>query len=138
MRKLFSILSILVLLTSCDDGDITLESFNFEGQTILDCDANDLLEENLLFKTKNDELLLLIDKKNNLEIAVRELSTKTNFNSLEVKTDQELLLFCKLVKFPSHGLIVRKLKDDFSHLILSTPELHKTKGHGSTGKCTTI
>lgn len=59
MRKLFSILSILVLLTSCDDGDITLESFNFEGQTILDCDANDLLEENLLFKTKNDELLLI-------------------------------------------------------------------------------
>ena len=52
MRKLFSILSILVLLTSCDDGDITLESFNFEGQTILDCDANDLLEENLLFKRK--------------------------------------------------------------------------------------
>lgn len=81
----------------------------------------------LYFVPADDELLLLIDKENNLEIAVRELSTKTNFNSLEVKTDQELLLFCKQVKFPSHGLIVRKLKDDFSHLEKGISDMEKLK-----------
>jgi len=54
MKNIFISLLIIITFSSCDDGDITLESFNFEGQTIQECTDN-----TLIFKTKNDELLLI-------------------------------------------------------------------------------
>ena len=54
MKKIIVLLLVLISLSSCDDGELTLESFNFEGQSIQKCDDN-----LLLFKTKNDELLLI-------------------------------------------------------------------------------
>jgi hypothetical protein len=59
----------------------------------------------------DDEILVLIDKKNNLEFISRELSTQTNFNGSEIKSYTELEKFSKLVKFPTHGIILRRLKD---------------------------
>lgn len=53
MKKVFTIFLTLVLL-SCDDGDITLQSFAFESQTVQKCSDN-----NLIFKIKDDELLLI-------------------------------------------------------------------------------
>lgn len=53
MRK-FWILLILFSFVSCDDGDITLQSFNFSEQTVQKCSEN-----YLIFKTKNNELLLI-------------------------------------------------------------------------------
>lgn len=53
MKKIFALL-LTVIMFSCDDGDITLQSFNFESQTIQKCSDN-----NLIFKIKNDELLLI-------------------------------------------------------------------------------
>ena len=40
----------------------------------------------IYFVHADDEFLLFIDKKNDLEIIVRELSTVTNFNGSEIKT----------------------------------------------------
>lgn len=54
MKKIFLLLFLSCICSSCDDGDITLESFNFENQEIQECTTNDLI-----FKTKGDELLLL-------------------------------------------------------------------------------
>ena len=54
MKKILLIVFSFFLFSSCDDGELTLESFNFENQTIQKCTDN-----YLLFKTKNDELLLL-------------------------------------------------------------------------------
>ena len=54
MKKILIIVFSFFLFSSCDDGELTLESFNFENQTIQKCTDN-----YLLFKTKNDELLLL-------------------------------------------------------------------------------
>ncbi|WP_130736195.1 hypothetical protein [Flavobacterium sp. J27] len=54
MKKIFFLLVLLISFSSCDDGDITLESFNFEGQNIQKCSDNFLI-----FKTKSDELLLI-------------------------------------------------------------------------------
>ncbi|MCY7408837.1 MAG: hypothetical protein LH473_01060 [Chitinophagales bacterium] len=65
----------------------------------------------------NDEFLIFIDKKNNLEIIERELSTKTNFNGAEIKTDKELIDFATSINFPSHALILRKAKDDNIEII---------------------
>ncbi len=66
----------------------------------------------IFFATADDEMLIFIDKKNDLEIVVRELTTETNFNGEEVDTELELLTFAKKVKFPSHGLILKPTKEN--------------------------
>ena len=71
----------------------------------------------IYFVPADDELLVFIDKKNNLEIIVRELSVETNFSGSEIKTEKELQEFADNSKFPSHGLILRKSKDDFSEIV---------------------
>ncbi len=64
------------------------------------------------FSYADDEFLVLIDKKNELEIVVRELSLETNFNADYVTDEKELMAFALKVKFPSHGLIIRKSDDE--------------------------
>lgn len=70
----------------------------------------------LFFVPADDELLILLDKKNDLEILERELTTETNFNGQEIRTENELSDFAREAKFPTHGLIVRKSKDDFTEV----------------------
>jgi len=71
----------------------------------------------MFFVSADDEFLIFIDKKNNYEIIVRELSTDTNFNGKEIKTEEELLAFAKAINFPSHGLILRKSKSSNDSII---------------------
>lgn len=66
----------------------------------------------MFFAPADDELVIFIDKKNELEIIARELSTKTNLNGKYVNNELELLSFAKTALFPSHGLIIRKDKDE--------------------------
>lgn len=54
MKKVFGLIIALLMVTSCDDGEITLQSFDFESQAIQKCS-----DKTILFKTKNDELLLI-------------------------------------------------------------------------------
>lgn len=65
----------------------------------------------------DDEVLLLIDRTNDLEIVARELSTETNYAAAELKSLEELNRFAERAKFPSHGLILRKAQDDFSSMV---------------------
>ena len=71
----------------------------------------------LFFIPANDEFLIFNDKLNGLEIIVRELSTDTNFNAAQVDTEKEVFEFAKAIKFPSHGLILRKAKNDFTEIV---------------------
>ncbi|MEP7229305.1 MAG: DUF6671 family protein [Ginsengibacter sp.] len=71
----------------------------------------------IFFVYADDEFLIFIDKKNNLEIIERELSLKTNFNGAEIKTEKELAEFANSIIFPSHALILRKAKDDYTEII---------------------
>jgi hypothetical protein len=66
----------------------------------------------LYFVPADDEFLLFIDKKNGLEIIARELSTETNFNGSAIKSKKNLLEFADIANFPSHGLILRKSKNE--------------------------
>lgn len=66
----------------------------------------------LFFASSDDEFLIFIDKTNELEIIVRELSLETNFNGSEIKNEQELFEFARRTKFPSHALILRKTKTE--------------------------
>jgi len=69
------------------------------------------------FLPVDEEVLLLVDKKNNREIFVRHRSVNTNFNGSVITTEKGLLKFASMVHFPSHGLILRKKKDDLSQLV---------------------
>jgi hypothetical protein len=70
----------------------------------------------LFFSPANDELVLFIDQKNNLEIVERELNTSTNFNSAYVDNLIELLDFAERALFPSHHLIMKAQNEDSSFL----------------------
>ncbi|MEW5675873.1 hypothetical protein ABGT15_06130 [Flavobacterium enshiense] len=54
MKKFFGLLVCAMLLSSCDDGDLVLESFNFDAATIQKC-----TDKEVLFKINGGELLLL-------------------------------------------------------------------------------
>jgi len=69
------------------------------------------------FVTADDEFILFLDKKNEIEIIVRELSTDTNFNGSEIKTERELFAFAEKANFPDHGLIVKNTKDNFTEIV---------------------
>lgn len=81
----------------------------------------------LFFVPADDEFLVLIDKKNDLEILARELSIKTNFSGSEIRTEEELCEFARNAKFPSHRLIVRRTKDDFSEMVKGIGDKHLLK-----------
>jgi hypothetical protein len=76
------------------------------------------------FLPVDEEVLLLVDKKNHREIFVRHLSVNTNFNGSVIKTEKELLQFASLAHFPSHGLILRKNKDDLTQLVKGIVQPH--------------
>jgi hypothetical protein len=59
------------------------------------------------FVAANDEIVLLIDQKNDLEITGRSLSLNTNFFSKEISQEKELWDFAAKANFPSHGLLLR-------------------------------
>jgi len=65
----------------------------------------------------NEEIMILLDTKNKLEIIVSVLSTETNYQGEEVRTEQELLDFASQAQFPNHKLIIRKSKTDFKGMI---------------------
>jgi hypothetical protein len=67
----------------------------------------------IFFVNADEEILVFIDKKNDLEIIVKELSTTTNFNASEIRSLRALKVFANKVGFPSHGLILRQSKNDF-------------------------
>ena len=71
----------------------------------------------IFFVNADDEFLIFIDRKNDLEIMARELSMETNFNGREVATEEELFDFADSVKFPSHGLVLRKSKNDNTDIV---------------------
>ena len=54
MKKLLVLAASVFLLQACDNGDITLESFNFDTVDVQECTTNDLV-----FKINGEELLLL-------------------------------------------------------------------------------
>ncbi|NOT74907.1 MAG: hypothetical protein HOP08_08245 [Cyclobacteriaceae bacterium] len=68
----------------------------------------------LVFVSADDELVLLLDAKANFEVMGRELSVSTNFDGSQITTVNQLIDFASHVNFPSHGVITRPSKDDYS------------------------
>jgi len=54
MYRIFGILSFLFLLTSCDDGDMSVTTFNFQNQNVSKCTEN-----TFIYKVDGSEVLIL-------------------------------------------------------------------------------
>lgn len=54
MKKIIGMFALICAFTSCDDGDIILESLNFSDVAVQKCTTN-----NVLYKVTRDELLVL-------------------------------------------------------------------------------
>lgn len=54
MKRVFSLLFFVLFLNGCDDGDLTLETINFEDVATKNCSSN-----NIIYKLKENEALLL-------------------------------------------------------------------------------
>lgn len=106
-----------------DDAITTARNKCLMAMASTDCDLAIASEgsfgphPSIYFAHADDEIVFFLDKKNELEIFVRVLTTETNFNAAELSTKDELKTFAYKANFPSHGLIIRKAKDDFSDMI---------------------
>ncbi len=60
----------------------------------------------------DDEIVMLVDQKNNIEILGRKLSAETNFGGEEASSLSEAKRIAAEFKFNSHGLILRYRKND--------------------------
>jgi hypothetical protein len=69
------------------------------------------------FLPADDEVILLVDKKQDASFSARELSIDTNFSAAEISTFEDLTDFAKRSKFPAHGLILRKSKTSCENII---------------------
>lgn len=65
----------------------------------------------------DDEWAIIIDKKNNLEIIERHISTETNFSGHEIKSIEELKSFAEKALFPTHRLIMKNEKNGIKKII---------------------
>lgn len=63
------------------------------------------------FFSGNEEIVLLMDRKNELEIIGSELTTETNFSGEWVRSLDEVISFSERIGFPNHALVLRSDKD---------------------------
>ena len=116
-----------------DDAITTVRKKCLMAMELTNCDLGIASEgsfgphPSLFFASADDEILLFIDKKNNLEISVRELSLETNFNATKVNSYSELVEFAKKVGFPVHALLLKREETDFLNCVkgIQTWELLK-------------
>ncbi|UGS19952.1 DUF6671 family protein [Flavobacterium cyclinae] len=70
----------------------------------------------VFFAAANEELILLVDKRNNLEIFERLISLETNFNSEKITSKSAFNSFLERVKFPSHAIIIKDEEKDWNSI----------------------
>lgn len=63
------------------------------------------------FVASDHEVVMLIDLANNLQLHASQISTETNYNARTITTVRELIDFADEARFPSHGIILRQMKD---------------------------
>lgn len=76
----------------------------------------------LYFLPADEEILLLLDRKRELELVVKHASLKTNYGSFQPGSEQNVADFLQQMKFPSHGVHV-KSADTYLEKGIKTEEL---------------
>jgi hypothetical protein len=87
------------------------------GDLVLASEGSFGAHPSAFFLPANEEWLLLIDRKHQLEIHARHLSTATNFSGKAFSSLEELEAFASKVGFPSHGLILRRSKYELEGIL---------------------
>jgi hypothetical protein len=78
----------------------------------------------LHFLPADEELLLLFDKKSDATFFCTELSVETNFNAAVISDWTDLAEFARKANFPSHGLILKRSKEDFTAITKGITDWH--------------
>lgn len=78
----------------------------------------------IFFIPADEEFMIFIDKINDVEIIVKNISTTTNFAGRKISNTIELDKFLAQVKFPSHGIILRTNRESNENII---KDLHTYK-----------
>ncbi len=68
----------------------------------------------IFFAKANEELILLVDRKNNLTFSAKVLSTNTNHDGLKASRPEEVAEFAEKIGFPEHGIILKDTEENFS------------------------
>lgn len=68
----------------------------------------------IFFMPADEEYLMFMDRKHEIEVVVKTITTNTNYNSISLTSTDHLNEFLTRVKFPSHGLILRKSAKDYT------------------------
>lgn len=71
----------------------------------------------MFFAPADEEILVLLDLKNNLEIKTRLISTDTNFAGDTFTDWHDAKKFAETVQFPSHALIIRRSKSSNDDIV---------------------
>jgi hypothetical protein len=106
-----------------DDPLATVRNKCLQAMELVNCDLAIASEgsfgahQTLFFVPADDELVYLVDKKNNIEVWGRELSTRTNFSGIMIESETDLMEFADMVSFPSHGLIIKKAQEDNTEIV---------------------
>lgn len=100
---------------------------NYECDLVIASEGSFGAHPSVFFLPANEEHLMLIDLKNNLEISVSELSTETNFNGTYIYTEDELIEFSTNVEFPSHGIIIKSDETNFTKIYKGITEEKELK-----------
>lgn len=64
------------------------------------------------FISANEELVILIDTKHNIEIVGRHLTVETNFSYSEIKSIKDIEKLKTVIGFPEHGIILKTTNND--------------------------
>lgn len=70
------------------------------------------------FITGNEELVILIDVKNDFEIIGRHFTEKTNFNHQKIENLNDLKEFTTRIGFPEHGVILKSSDNTLPEIII--------------------
>lgn len=81
----------------------------------------------IFFAHADEELVLLIDKKNGLEIIAREISLETNFNGEKITSVEQMIAFAQKADFPSHGLVIKDAEYKSKIIHKDIPDLETLK-----------
>lgn len=88
----------------------------------------------VFFATADDELMMLLDTKNDLEIVVREVSLDTNFGAATITNEHDLLEFAGRVQFPTHGLIIKPTESNYCKVVKGITDFESLKKYFSEFK----
>lgn len=71
----------------------------------------------VFFAPANEEMILLLDKKNKIQIGARLVSLATNFDGQELNSKEALDVFLKKIQFPSHGVIIKDKEHNWNSIV---------------------